>query len=343
MSLTETAKPSRPWKLALPLGLLILLALGWSGVWFYASHRAQSEIEAWIAREALQGRTWSCGERSFGGFPFRFELICTEPTVTFAGTDGWKASAQRAHAVAQVWNPRHIIAEFQGPGVITQGATGRHLEGAWTLLQVSGVGSGGRVERMSLAVDNYALSEGGTTLFAARHGEIHVRHHPGDDTPTIDLAAGVLGATGPNGAGLGKAPVDAELDATITEVPHFRSMPVEERLRAWQAAGGKVKLLLAKATAGAAVLTASGDVGLDTAGQPEGAITVNVAGAEALLKGLAASDLMPPILAGLGSVVGMAGTPTEVDGRKASAFNVRFRDGRVFLGPLPLGRTAPLW
>jgi hypothetical protein len=343
MSLTETARPSRPWKMALPLGLLVLAALGWSGAWFYASYRAQHEIEAWIAREATQGRTWSCGERTFGGFPFRFELMCTEPTVTFAGTDGWKASAQRAHAVAQVWDPGHIIAEFQGPGVITQAATGRQLQGAWSLLQVSGVGSSGRVERMSLAVDNYALTEGGTALFAARHGEIHVRHHPGDDNPTLDLAAGVLGATGTRGTGIGKAPVDAELDATITDVPQFRSMPMEDRLRGWQAAGGRAKLLLAKATAGAAVLTASGDVGLDADGRPDGALTVNVAGAEALLKGLAASDLMPPVLAGVGSIVGMAGTPTEVDGRKASAFNVRFRDGRVFLGPLPLGRIAPLW
>jgi hypothetical protein len=343
MSLTEPAAPSRPWKVALPLGLLVLAALGWAGAWFYASYRAQHEIEAWIAREATQGRTWSCANQTFGGFPFRFELICTEPTVTFVGTDGWKASAQRAHAVAQVWNPGHIIAEFQGPGVITQSATGRRLEGAWSLLQVSGVGSSGRVERMSLAVDNYALSEGGAAVLKARHGEIHVRHHPGDDSPTMDLAVGVLGATGPGGAGIGKNPVDAELDATITEVPHFRSMPLEERLRAWQAAGGRVKLLLAKATSGAAILAATGDLGLDTAGQPEGAVTVNVAGAEALLKGLAASDLMPPVLAGLGSVVGMAGTPSEIDGRKASAFNVRFRDGRVFLGPLPLGRTAPLW
>lgn len=344
MSLTEIAPPSsRPWRMALPLGLLVLAGIAWSGMWFYASYRAQHEIEAWIAREATQGRTWTCGERTFGGFPFRFELICTEPTVTFAGADGWKASAERAHAVAQVWDPQHIIAEFQGPGVIVQGSTGRRLEGKWSLLQVSGVGSHGRVERMSLAVDNYTLSEGGTVLLAARHGEIHVRHHPGDDALTLDLAAGVLGATGPAGAGLGKDPVDAELDATLTDVPHFRSMPVEERLRAWQAAGGRLKLLLAKASAGGAVLTANGDLGLDASGRSEGAVKVSVAGADALLKGLAASDLMPPVLSGLGSVVGMVGTPTEIDGRKASAFNVRFRDGRVFLGPLPVGRLSPLW
>lgn len=343
MSLTEIAKPSRPWKLALPLGLLVLLALGWSGAWFYASYRAQHEIEAWIAREATQGRTWSCRDRSFGGFPFRFELICTEPTVTFAGSDGWKASAVRAHAVAQVWDPRHIIAEFQGPGVIVQGSTGRRLDGTWSLLQVSGVGSSGRVERMSLAVDNYSLNEGGMVVLAARHGEIHVRHHPGDETATLDLAAGVSGATGPGGAGLGKSPIDAELDATLTDVPHFRSMPVDERLRAWQASGGRMKLLLLKATSDAAVLTASGDLGLDANGQTDGSVTINVAGAEALLKGLAASDLMPPVLAGLGGVVGMAGSPTEIDGRKAAAFNVRFRGGRVSLGPLRLGQLPPAW
>lgn len=344
MSLAETPSRRRPWRMAIPLVVLVVAALGWTGVWFYAASRAQGEIESWIAREAQQGRNWSCADRRFGGFPFRFELICEQPSVVFAGPDGWTAGAARAHAVAQVWNPRHVISEFQAPGTLVETATGRKLEASWSLLQTSAVGGGGgRVERASLSVDNYTLTEGGSPLFAARHGEVHARHTPGTDGLTLDIAAGVLGATGPDGASLAGAPLDGELEATVTGVPPFRSMPAEERLRAWQADGGRLKLLLAKLTAGPSVLVASGDLGLDTEGRLQGEAVLRVAGAEALMKGLAQGNLLPPILGGLGSVVGMAGTPAEIDGRKASSFTVRLRDGRAFLGPLPVGRVSPVW
>ena len=113
MSLAESPSPRRPaWIVILPAGLLLLAAIGWTAAWFYASGRVSGEIDAWIAREATQGRNWSCADRSIGGFPFRFELVCTEPTLTFSGPSQWKVTSRRAHAVAQVWDPQHIIAEF---------------------------------------------------------------------------------------------------------------------------------------------------------------------------------------------------------------------------------------
>ena len=45
----------RSWLIALPLAIFVLLALAWTGFWFYAAQRADAEIVRWRAREAQQG------------------------------------------------------------------------------------------------------------------------------------------------------------------------------------------------------------------------------------------------------------------------------------------------
>ncbi|MBB3770901.1 hypothetical protein FHS55_001496 [Angulomicrobium tetraedrale] len=335
---------ARRWLIALPVGLIILAALGWTGAWFYAASRATGEIDAWMAQEASKGRTWSCTDRQFGGFPFRFELICTAPTVTFAGegVGKWEASATRAHAVAQVWNPGHIIAEFEAPGRLSDIGTGQDLTANWSLLQVSAVGTRARAERMSLSANDYVLSAGGTSLFAAKHAELHVRHTPNADDGTLDIAAGVKGASGAT-SGAGAPPLDGDIEATVTQVPEFRAMSPAERLRLWQAAGGRVNLLEARVSAGGGALAATGQIGLDALNRPDGKIDLQLANAPALMNALAANGLMPGFIASLAPVMMAVGMPGTLDGAPAASFPFVFRNGRVALGMLPLGKVGPLY
>lgn len=340
----EKPRGARRWLIALPVGLLALAALGWTGAWFYAANRASTEIDAWMAQEAGKGRNWSCADRQFGGFPFRFELICTAPTVTFADASGgaWQASAARAHAVAQVWDPRHIIAEFQAPARISDVGTGQDLTANWSLLQVSGVGTRGQVERVSFAADDYVLSAAGTDLFAAKHAELHVRHTPNADAGSLDIAAGVKAAKGAASAA-GAPPLDGEIEATVTQVPEFRAMPPAERLKLWQAAGGRVNLLDARLSSGGGVLGATGQIGLDALNRPDGKIDLQLVNAPALMNALAANGLMPGILASLAPMAAAVGMPGTLDGAPASAFPFVFRNGRIALGMLPLGKVGPLF
>ena len=75
------ARPSRPWRILLPLALVVALALGWSAFWLYAQARARTALTAWTKHEAAAGRILSCGTQDFGGFPFRFELTCGMPEL----------------------------------------------------------------------------------------------------------------------------------------------------------------------------------------------------------------------------------------------------------------------
>lgn len=341
------AKRRPSWWVAAPAGLLILLGIIWSGVWYYAAGRAQSEIDNWIAAEAGQGRKWSCADRQIGGYPFRFELMCASPSLTLDGPMPVTWTARGAHAVAQVWNPRHIIAEFQGPATVTEAGTDLNLEANWTLMQVSGTGSAKQLERSALSANDYVLKQGTTTLFSAKHLELHMRQHPGAQAPgTLDIAMGVSGATGAllgtsNGAAL--PPVDSELQVTVSGMPEFRTMSVEERLAQWQANGGRIKIDQARLSAGGGVITATGEVGLDAQRRPDGMVTLAVANADKLIPALTAAGMMPPFLANLAPLISAAGMPTQIDGQNASSFPFMFSNGRVALGILPIGKIGPLF
>ena len=71
----------RSWLIATPLIFVLVLAVAWSGLWFYASGEAETRINAWQAQQAAAGRTFACGNQAVGGFPFRIEVRCTKVSV----------------------------------------------------------------------------------------------------------------------------------------------------------------------------------------------------------------------------------------------------------------------
>ena len=135
--------------LFLPYILLALVAIGWSAGWFWIRARAASEIDGWIAREAAAGRTWTCADRSLGGYPFRIELRCS--AVTLERADG-RFRLGPSTAVAQVYQPRLVVFESAGPFHVEQGDL--IGDASWKGLQGSFHGAAEGFTRASLVVDN---------------------------------------------------------------------------------------------------------------------------------------------------------------------------------------------
>src|SRR3954469_16545097 len=82
--MSDAARPRRKqklWRLFLMPVLVLVAALAWSVFWFYAASQLEAKVDAWRAREAQSGRVVECGKRSVAGFPFRFEVTCSEATV----------------------------------------------------------------------------------------------------------------------------------------------------------------------------------------------------------------------------------------------------------------------
>jgi hypothetical protein len=127
-----------------------------------------------------------------------------------------------------------------------------------------------------------------------------------------------------------------------------------------------------KQGAGDVLAVAAGTLKLTEAGRLNGELQVTVAGLDKLLPSLGADQLVQPgsaagqrldsalnsldrVMPGLGSLarqkagLGVAagaallGQPAELEGRKAVRLPLRFVDGDMLLGPLKLGKVAPLF
>ncbi len=72
----------RLWPVFVMPALVLVAALVWTGVWFYAASQAETLIDGWRAREARAGRQFDCGNRSTAGYPFRIEVRCTNASAT---------------------------------------------------------------------------------------------------------------------------------------------------------------------------------------------------------------------------------------------------------------------
>src|SRR5690348_991863 len=58
---TPPRKRSRIGLFIMP-GVLVVLAIGWTIFWFFASAQVNTQFERWRAREAQSGREYNCGQ-----------------------------------------------------------------------------------------------------------------------------------------------------------------------------------------------------------------------------------------------------------------------------------------
>jgi hypothetical protein len=370
----ELAPRRRPWLIALPLVLVLVLAAVWSGVWYYAAGEAEARVNDWQAQQAKAGRAFSCGSQKVGGFPFRIEVRCGDVTVELKDTQPPLAiKVKEIHVITQVWDPKLLIAEFTGP--LTAAEPGQSpVTVTWTLAQASVRGTPQTPERASLAIDDLKLDgpAAGNALFDAKHAEFHARMQYGSwpHNPAIDLSVKLNAATAPALGAYTREPLDADILAVLHGMKDLRPKPLPVRLREWQAAGGRVEIQNARVAQGEMLGNATGMLALTQRGGLDGALRVNVAGLEKLLPTLTGGgerkgaplgiDRVAPALnaidravPGLGArvapqaqnlaagLLGLLGQPVEVEGKRGVSVPVRFTDGAASLGPIPLGQVPP--
>ena len=186
---------SRFWLYA-PFVMLLLVAVAWSVAWFVIRNRTGEALDSWLAAEARNGRQWTCRDRTIGGYPFRIEIVCSALDLKQGPTT---ASFGRVEAVAQVYDPRRIVTEIEGPLQATDGRV--NVQAGWDLLQASvHLMSGGGMQRVSLAARAPRLSVKGLTpdeiATSSQSLELHLRPNPsraqeqayeGDSGNTVEI------------------------------------------------------------------------------------------------------------------------------------------------------------
>lgn len=319
-----------------PFLLLLLLATAWSLGWFFIREKTRSGLDTWIAGEAAEGRRWSCADRTFGGYPFRIEIGCSDFTLDRPDV---RVSLGRLLVVSQIYSARHVIAEVAGPLRVDAGLT--RADGRWRLLQASVIVGDRGFDRISLVTEGPEVSvawAGGDPLaFVSRRFEAHLRPEPTDAT-AYDLAVRNEGAVIPGLDALvgGTEPADLVLSLDVTQAKDLPARPLWSEMERWRLAGGRVDLTSLSMVKGPRRAEVKGVLGLDDAHRPEGRVDI----AAANLGGLAGRLAGNAGLAGLlGSLFGVpdAAPPPVVGGVALKPLpQLRFEGGRVQIGPLPI-------
>ncbi len=301
MMLEPSAPRRRLWPIFLPVALVVVLAFGWSAVWYYAAAAAEAAIAGWREREARLGRVYNCAEQTIGGFPFRIEVRCRELAAELRNSDMQLAlKGTDALVAAQIYQPNLLIGEFTGP--LTVGDLGRSPDfvANWSLAQTSVRGLPGAPERVSVVFDTPSfnrINDGRShTLVSAKRFELHGRMaDPSADQPITELVLRAVAATAPGLHAAAADPLDADVTAVLRGLRDFSPKPWAARFRELQAAGGQIEIKNARVQQGDTIAVGSGVLGLSPSGRLEGQLALTVAGIEHLLPKLGIERLAPQV------------------------------------------------
>ncbi|GJE60145.1 DUF2125 domain-containing protein [Methylobacterium trifolii] len=339
--------------LFLPYVLLLAVAVLWSAAWVYVRARAGSEMDAWIAREANAGRTWTCADRSLTGYPFRIELRCS--ALTLARADGGFRLGPLT-ALVQVYQPRHVLFETKGPFHVEQGdLTG---DVAWSALEGSFHGTGDGFTRASLVVDAPRIGVAGAApepvAVSAKHLELHARPTPGrfESDGAVDVSLRLMQAMAPMAdAFVGNAdPADLALDATVNRATVLRTGTVARELERWRQAEGSLEIGALSLAKGDRRVQAKGILDIDGAHRPAGQIDLRASGVEALVGAIVGQRFGADRGALVGNLIGgLLGMRRQRDADPAQAEPgkpgdpplkalppLRLADGKLLFGGFPI-------
>ncbi|MGB6400684.1 MAG: DUF2125 domain-containing protein [Bradyrhizobium sp.] len=303
MSDFTLAPRRRPlWRLFIAPVLLLVVAVAWSAFWFYAASQVDVQADAWRAREAKSGRVYDCAKRSVAGYPFRLEIRCDDASVSLisqtAGAEApITAKLGEILVVAQIYDPKLVIAEFKAPATISDRGTAP-LVVNWSKGRSSVVGLPGVPQRASIVFDDPAIDRVNgatqTPLALAKHIEMHSRLADGSpsDHPVIEtvlqIAQGSIQELHP----LLSEPFNADVRIMLSGLKDLSPKPWPQRFREAQAAGGHVEIVQSRIQQGDLLAVAAGTLGLNAQGRIDGELQMTVAGIEKVIPALGIEKML---------------------------------------------------
>lgn len=323
--------------------IIVLIAAGlWGGYWFAGSRALEQSVSSWFAE---QGGTGLIAEQSgveVSGFPNRFDLTVTAPRLTDEASGiGW--SAPFVQVFAMTWKPWHLIATLPQEQVVT--LPDQDVVITSTLVQGSAVMEAGTdltLDRTTIVADGLALGSTAGWEVSATNARFATRRAP-DDTTAHEVGVEITTFT-PDAAfrmalqGQSDLPeqidrlrIDARVDLSAPidrhmgqTRPEFLGLSVKDISLAW----------------GNLLISGKGDITPAADGRAEGRIDVRVENWRELVPVLVASGLITPqvtetVTRAMELMAQQDGTPDVLD------VPLVFQQGRMSLGPIPLG-PAPL-
>ena len=360
--------------------LVLVLAAGWCGLWYYAASVADSTLSGWVEREAAAGRVYNCGSQGISGFPFRIQAHCAEASAALKTVQPpFVVAANGVTFTAQVYHPTLLVGEVTSPvTVVAPGETVPSFVAMWSLGRLSVSGFPPNPDSLSVDIDHLHLDHGAVTWFAADNATLNARIVAGaaNNNPVIDTVLHFTSAIAPTLHPVAAEPLQGDIDVVIRGLKDLTPKPLAERFREMQANGGNIEIKALRLERADAIVVGAGTVTVNEHGRLDGAVNVAIAGIENLVpllgidrligqgidrmtgangqpgQGLAALDRLVPGLSGVvrqgatASVIDnlkKMGQPTEIDKKPATVLPLRISDGSVYLAMIRVGSIPPLF
>ena len=307
MSDMTLALRRRPlWRLFIAPVLLLIVAAAWSAFWFYAASQVDVAADAWRAQEAKAGRIYDCARRSVAGYPFRLEVRCDGASVSLVSQTAGQAGTQapitaelgEILVVAQVYDPKLLIAEFTAPATISDRGQQPSIVVNWSKARSSVIGLPAVPQRASIVFDDPEVNRFNGSLQAplarAKHVELHGRLAEGSvaDHPVIETVLKIEGGSLQEVHPLLTAPFDADVRTMLSGLKDFSPKPWPARFREIQAAGGHVEIVQSRVQQGDVIAVGAGTLGLTANGRLDGELQMTVAGLEKVVPALGIEKML---------------------------------------------------
>ena len=316
------------------LGVVVFGLVGLYGAaWLWAAGQVTGIVEQYKTADGYQNPRITCGSFAISGFPFGFDLSCTNASVE---QNDVMVSVERLQAAIEVWQPTHVLVFAQSPVQITDSFTGSRSRVDFTSAQASARLDGWRIGRVSLVVEEPVVTD--TVLedrpvARATHFEAHLvdmpdRHDAAAGLASLAHYAEIKGLSVPaSDITDGTATIEAE----ITNLPDdVRTYGEADLLRRWQGAGGRLLLTGIKGNDGPDNFDITGTLGLDSTARPEGQLKLHSTGVVEKI-----NYLFPPEYRNM-----IVGNRAE-DGSYSQTLNIAA--GIVMAGLIPVGQFPPLY
>ena len=294
------------WRLFIMPVLLLAAAAAWSGFWFFAASQVEVKADAWRAQEAESGRVYDCAKRSVAGFPFRLEVRCSGASVALRSQTAEQAATRapvtanlgEILVVAQIWDPKLLIAEFTAPATISDRGGPPAMMVNWSKARSSVVGLPAVPQRAAIVFDDPSIDRVNgpvqTPLARAKLVELHGRLAEGSvqDRPVIETVLKIEQGSLQELHPLLAVPFDADVRTLLSGLQDFKPKPWPERFREIQAAGGRVEIVQSRIQQGDLIALATGTLGLSAGGRLDGELQMTVAGIEKIIPALGIEKML---------------------------------------------------
>jgi hypothetical protein len=326
----EPVIPNYARRIQMLMAAIFVAIIAYTGAWVWFGNQLVKGTEMAISDAALQGQTIICDEPTAKGYPFRMGLSCSK--TGFADpAQGLKIEAGAFRSAAQIYQPRHIIGELDGPLTVNTTKLNPFTVN-WALAHASFSGNGGLPQRVSLEIEKPVFTDTALPSLQTGGANLAAFHLRQGDNNQVDLASNIEGAK------IKDAPVfNFSSDAAISGATRFDAAIESQRplIDILRGNDGQLRNVNLAFVDGGSV-TISGPFSISTAGLLSATLSIKAEKADAFI------DNAGKLAAAFGANIDNLTALKAMAVTDTINLTVTIKDGNASIGFIPLGTIPAL-